>query len=155
MIYLIIDYLEKTSLFIPISYWFAVKTLCKIIAYRGRFNLKNYTADANLSRADDKDSTRWLPGLEKAQELEHAGERTRVISVCDREGDLWKLLGHAHQTAQELLVRSAKKSARQVVTAAGGRADLWASVLATKPMGERTIRFPASGGPHRRKERQA
>ncbi len=41
------------------------------------------------------------------------------------------------------------------MTADGGRADLWASVLVTTPMGERTIRIPARGGPHRRKERQA
>ncbi len=44
-----------------------------------------FAADANFRRADDKDSTRWLQGLQKAHELEQACERTRVISVCDRE----------------------------------------------------------------------
>ena len=82
-----------------------------------------FAADAHVRRADDKDSTRWRQGLQQAQDLEHACEHTRVISVCDREGDFWDLLRHAHHTAQDLLVRSAKKNARQVVTADGSRAD--------------------------------
>ena len=42
--------------------------------------------------ADLKESVRWSEGLDTACELAEAvGEQPRVVSVCDREGDVWEL----------------------------------------------------------------
>ncbi len=114
-----------------------------------------FAAAANFRRADDNDSARWLQDLAKAQEFEQVGQRTRVVSVGDREGDFWELLRHAHHTDQELFVRSANKNDRRIRTTDGSDADLWQAILATAPVSEHRIRIPASGGPHRRKERKA
>jgi len=71
-----------------------------------------FAADAHVRRADDKESPRWLQGLGKAQELEQAGKRPRVIAVCDREGDFWDLLRHARQTASSAYGRRKRMPGR-------------------------------------------
>ena len=43
-------------------------------------------------RIRGKESKRWMEGLEQAVELGRACPRTRVITVCDREGDIFPLL---------------------------------------------------------------
>ena len=104
-----------------------------------------FTADADFRQAPGKDSVRWLQGLERSRELAQACSRTRVINVCDREGDFWELLAQARQTGQELLVR-ANHGTRRRVTLADGHADLHDHVLATEPVGCREIDIPAHGG---------
>ncbi len=94
-----------------------------------------FAAAANFRRADDNDSARWLQDLAKAQEFEQVGQRTRVVSVGDREGDFWELLRHAHHPDQELFVRSANKNDRRIRTTDGSDADLWQAILASAASG--------------------
>ena len=114
-----------------------------------------FRTDADFRQADDTDSARWLQGLERSQELARACPRTRIINICDREGDFWALLAQARQTGQELLVRANSGVQRQVVRPDGDLAALWDHVQATAPVGTRTITVPARGGPHKRPERVA
>ncbi len=46
-----------------------------------------FEADAEFRRAEEKDSVRWIAGLDRAQELARACPDTRAAAVCDREGD--------------------------------------------------------------------
>ncbi len=114
-----------------------------------------FEADADFRRAEDADSVRWTDGLDRAQELARACPDTRVISVCDREGDFWDLISRAQQTGAALLVRASRGSKRRVALPSGGDADLWDHVLGTEPVGGRRIEVPACGGPNRRKARTA
>ena len=114
-----------------------------------------FAADADFRRADGKDSVRWLAGLERAQELARACPDSRVVAVCDREGDFWELISRARELGAALLVRASRGTKRRVAPAGGGEADLWEHVLATEPVGGRRIEVPACGGPNRRKRRIA
>ena len=114
-----------------------------------------YTVDTDFRQADDKDSVRWVDGLERAQELARACPDSRVVTVCDREGDFWELLSRAEQTGAALLVRASRGTQRRVALASGGDADLWDHVLETDPVGGRKIEVPACGGPNRRRGRTA
>ena len=114
-----------------------------------------FAADADFRRADDKDSVRWVDGLERAEELAAACPDTRVVTVCDREGDFWELISRARDIGAALLVRASRGTKRRVASGSGDDADLWDHVLETEPVGGRTIEVPACGGPHRRKGRTA
>ena len=114
-----------------------------------------YTADTDFRQAEDKDSVRWVDGLERAQELARACPDTRVVTVCDREGDFWDLISRARDIGAALLVRASRGTQRRVALASGGDANLWDHVLGTDPVGRRTIEVPACGGPNRRKGRTA
>ena len=114
-----------------------------------------YTADTDFRQAEDKDRVRWVDGLERAQELARACPDSRVVTVCDREGDFWELLSPAEQSGAALLVRASRGTKRRVALASGEDADLWDHVLATEPMGGRKIEVPACGGPNRRRDRTA
>ena len=106
-----------------------------------------FEVDADFRQAEGEDSARWLAGLERAQEIARACPDTRVISVCDREGDFWELISRAEETGAALLVRASRGSKRRVALASGGDADLWERVLGTDPVGERKIEVPACGRP--------
>ena len=114
-----------------------------------------YTVDTDFRQAEDKDSVRWVDGLERAQELARACPDSRVVTVCDREGDFWELISRAEQTGAALLVRASRGAQRRVALASGEDAELWDHVLETEPVGGRTIEVPACGGPNRRRGRTA
>ncbi|MCY3599100.1 MAG: IS4 family transposase [Acidimicrobiaceae bacterium] len=114
-----------------------------------------FEADADFRKAEGKDSVRWTDGLDRAQELARACPDTRVVTVCDREGDFWELISRAEETGAALLVRASRGSKRRVAPASGGDEDLWEHVLGTDPVGARKIEVPACGGPNRRKGRTA
>ena len=115
-----------------------------------------YTVDTDFRQAMDKDSLRWVNGLERAQELSRACPDSRVVTVCDRDGDFWELISHAAQTGgAALLVRASRGTKRRVALASGGDAALWDHVLEREPVGQRKTEVPARGGPNRRRGRMA
>ena len=114
-----------------------------------------FVADVDFRQAEGKDSVRWTGGLDRAQELARACPDTRVVTVCDREGDFWDLISRAEETGAALLVRASRGVKRRVALASGGAEDLWDHVLGTDPVGVRKIEVPACGGPNRRKGRTA
>ena len=114
-----------------------------------------FTMDAAFREDAESDSRRWLLGLERARQLTEACPDTRVISVCDREGDFRDLLALAGDKGIALLVR-ASRSAKQRVRTPGGREEcLWEHVAAQPPVAVSELTIPAAGGPRARKERVA
>ena len=98
---------------------------------------------------DLKESVRWSEGLETASELSDAvGEQTRVVSVCDREGDVWELFERQSQLSSRvgLLVRSNGSRRRKVVIEGEGTRDLRAHVEAGPVVAERLIEMDKQGG---------
>ncbi|MYI82968.1 MAG: IS4 family transposase [Chloroflexi bacterium] len=113
-----------------------------------------FLMDGGFRRQEEKDSARWVEGLGRTRELAAACPDSRVVAVCDREGDFWELLRDAQEQGGELLVRASRSARRRVMTAQGVQ-DLWEHVEGTEPLGTQKIRIPASGGPRARRERRA
>ncbi len=113
--------------------------------------------DQKNGEEHDKESRRWLDGYDKAVELVGACPSTRVLVICDREGDIWDLL--ARSTVHEArsagaLMRVRRSTRRRVVTATGACRDLW-DYMADEPcMATKQIDIEACGGPRRRKARK-
>ena len=64
---------------------------------------------------EDKESVRWEHGHERAQELARACPATQVVTVCDREADIWALLATAVSQGAGLLVRANCSRRRKVI----------------------------------------
>ena len=102
--------------------------------------------------ADDKESRRWLDGYDRAVDLAAACPSTRVLVICDREGDTWDLLTRAsHEVG--LLVRASRSTRRRVVTATGAGKNLWDHMADEPCIAMKRIDIAACGGPRRRKAR--
>ncbi len=110
--------------------------------------------------ADDdlKESRRWVEGLETAAELSAAcGAKTRVISVGDRESDIWGLFERQRALRGQvgLLVRRNGSRRRKVVDEDGHAEDLRAHVESLPAAATRTIKIGAQGGRRARDARTA
>ena len=114
-----------------------------------------FAMDAAFREDPEEDSRRWVEGLGRARELAAACPDTRVVSVCDREGDFWDLLAHAVDDGDALLVRASRSAQQRVTVPGGGKACLWEHVAARPPVATTELTIPAAGGPRARKERVA
>ena len=123
----------------------------------GVFELNATQRDGAAEAADGKaepESVRWLRGLESAGQLATACPDTRVITVCDREGDIWEMFCKAHESGDGLLVRSDRGRLRRVVDG-GNTPELWDFMAAQPVLGTKTIELLPCGGPRKRRERKA
>ena len=108
--------------------------------------------------ADLKESVRWREGLACAAQLAAGcGADTRVISVSDREGDVWELFELQHQLRDQVgcLVRVNGSRRRKVVTAKRDLVDLRKHVESQPAVMTRRVRIMAQGGKRARVERRA
>lgn len=103
-----------------------------------------------------KESVRWVEGLETAAELSVASG-ARVISVCDREGDLWTMFERQRELQDQvgLLVRHHGSRRRKVVGDQGDAEDLRQHVEGLVAVGSRQVHIEAQGGKRARKARVA
>ncbi len=114
-----------------------------------------YMLDADFrDDGDDKESRRWLEGLERDRELQAACPSARVITVRDREADMWEMFQQAARDATGLVVRASRVCKRKVITGDGTRADLWAHVAAQPACARKRLTIDACGGPRSRKKRE-
>ncbi len=116
-----------------------------------------FTLDATFRGGDDKEieSTRWLRGHERAQELARACPATRVVTVCDREGDIWALLTKAASQRAALLVRARRSARRRVILESGEEEGLWEHIAALPCLVDKTVEIGACGGKRARTGRTA
>ena len=104
-------------------------------------------ADAPAESGEESESRRWTEGLELAQRAGRASPGARVISVCDREGDIWEMfeLQAREPEAAGLLVRSCASNRRSVI-AGGARRCLREHMAAQPVIGRRSVAVRARGG---------
>lgn len=111
----------------------------------------------NREPVSEKESGRWLEGFEMARaaaaelRLAHGAGAPVVVSVGDREADIYELLleGAAHRDAGvELLVRAQHNRALE-----RGEARLWDGLAEAPAAGEVTVGVPCGKGLKRRDAR--
>ena len=105
-----------------------------------------------------KESIRWIEGLETAAEFGLAcGSDTRVVSVSDREADVWELFARQHELDAQVgcLVRANGARQRTVLTDAGQSVKLRAHVESQPAVARRAVDIAAQGGKRQRKARTA
>lgn len=92
------------------------------------------------------ESVRWIEGYERIAERAADVPETRLVYVADREADIAALMARARDlgTPADWLLRS------QHNRALPDGDKLWASVLATEPLGEIRFNLPARKGPKAR-----
>jgi len=86
---------------------------------------------------EEKESYKWLTALKTTVALTPAG--TRVVTVCDREADIYELFVEAHNADTGLLVRATQD---RVLMDAQER-HLWDQVSAQFPVAELKVDVPA------------
>ena len=106
--------------------------------------------------AQEPESARWLRSLEQAAAVGHACSNIRVISVADREGDIWGLYARQAEdpAAAGLLVRACRSKQRKVLVD-GKKLDLGKHMDTLPPCASRSIEIAARGGRAARKKRKA
>ena len=107
---------------------------------------------------DLKESIRWIEGVETAAELVLAcGDNTRVVSVSDREGDVWELFERRHQLRSQVgyLVRANAGRKRRVLAEDGRAVDLRKYVHSQPVVARRMVEIEAQGGKRKRNARSA
>jgi hypothetical protein len=75
----------------------------KIFSRKLRKKNNNKTKPHDYLPIEDKESYRWLETLEKTKELTGS---TRIVTVCDREADLYDFFLRSHQIDAPVLVRA-------------------------------------------------
>ncbi len=107
-------------------------------------------------RGDTEEVESAIKGLLRAREIGEACEGTRVISVCDREADIWEFLRESVENDDRVVVRSKKGNGRCVVEdGKEGKQCLWKYMSKQPVLGTKTIEIRACGGKRKRKERKA
>ncbi|WP_013334785.1 IS4 family transposase [Gloeothece verrucosa] len=76
---------------------------------------KGKTYEERKRKIEEKESYRWLESLKETQELVPA--QTEVVTICDREGDIFELFAFPRREKSHLLIRAAQdrtvKSSKQ------------------------------------------
>jgi hypothetical protein len=86
---------------------------------------------------EEKESHKWLTALRETAKLTPLG--VQVVSVCDREGDVYELFVEAERLGAGLLVRAAQDRAVE----GGAVHRLWARGLAARVSGYLKVTVPA------------
>src|SRR3990167_589892 len=122
-------------------------------------NRKEKSRESHKIPLKEKESYKWLVNYRKAQEIAHLAPNTKIVTVADREGDLYDLYHEAYTSQQ-------KTSAYWLIRAMTNRRLLEAednlrthklieTVKGTKPIGIIEFELPARNKSKRRQVKQA
>jgi hypothetical protein len=89
---------------------------------------------------EEKESIKWIEGLEHLAAHKARCPETRLVGVGDRESDLYELFTHDRADGVDWLVRASRN--RRVMHP---EEYLWDTVLATAPVGNTELLVPARG----------
>jgi len=94
---------------------------------------------------DDRESRKWLDAWRVLQEIAPRVPQTQLVSIGDREADLFELFALAREPASpRLLVRASQSRQRRVATHAG-QEPFWAHVQGLPVAGHTTLNLPRRG----------
>lgn len=90
---------------------------------------------------EEKESFKWIEGIQQLHLLQERCPQTKLVTVCDREADIYDLFALERAKGVEYLVRAAWN--RRVIHPEG---YLWEAMQAAERTGTTTLRIPARGG---------
>jgi hypothetical protein len=90
---------------------------------------------------EEKESVKWIEGLRHMRALSALCPHTKMVTVCDREADVYDLFVHERGPGVEWLVRAAWN--RRVTHPEG---YLWDAMQAAPLLGTTNLKIPARGG---------
>ena len=91
---------------------------------------------------EEKESYCWIRGYESANKIAHQAQNTTVISVSDREGDIYEMLNKTPSKKNKAywIVRSSMN--RKIIEDDREQRKLWDKVKYTKVIGEIKFKLP-------------
>jgi hypothetical protein len=97
---------------------------------------------------EETEALRWLTSYLQSARLQALVPETRVVSVADREADIYELFEQAQQTPQgpDLLIRANRSRVRRVDTGEEALPRLWDHVAAQPQAGTLELHIPGQGG---------
>ena len=106
-------------------------------------DLKKKSHNINVP-IEDKESIRWLNSLKKTQEAV-AETDTRVVTVCDREGDFYEFLECANKIGASFLVRARADRTINKSSRYSEKSDirLWSYIQSLPNQGSYDVEIPA------------
>jgi hypothetical protein len=107
------------------------------------------TTSARKARPiEEKESARWLQSYRRVRDIQALCPDTRLISVGDREADIYELFQEARTTPQapDLLIRANHACQRKTAE----HEELWAHLLTQPLAGHLDLFIPGKGGTHAR-----
>ena len=111
--------------------------------------------DADFGGKGLSESSRWLGGYERAEELARACPGVSTAVVCDSKGDVWDLLRKAESGGAELLVRACRLKRHRVRRPDGDLEGLRDFMAAQPVLSSAKVGVEARDGPRARKARRA
>lgn len=110
-------------------------------------------AHGSTRERDERESRKWLDAYQTLQDIAPQLPDTTLVSIGDREADLFELFDLARDpTRPRLLVRASKGRRRQVVESEG-LTPLWESLQAEACAGQLELKLPRRGTHRARKAR--
>jgi hypothetical protein len=96
---------------------------------------------------EEKESYRWLESYRRASEIQELCPDTRIVSVGDRESDMYELFKCAHETKNgaDLLVRADRNRQRKIVKDEDELGLLWDEVAKEDASGQLEVFIPGKG----------
>jgi hypothetical protein len=88
----------------------------------------------------DKESVKWLEGLEHLSALKARCPDTHIVGVCDREGDVYDVFVAERPAGVDWLVRAGWNR-----SVAHPEKYLWEAIAATPALGQTELQIPGSG----------
>ncbi len=88
----------------------------------------------------EKESQRWLDSLEASQNL--IPPKISVITIADREADIYELFAHPRREGSHLLIRAAQN--RRVKKSSGETEKLFEALRSVEPCGEKRLEQSAN-----------
>ena len=101
----------------------------------------------------DKESAKWEQASRRVAERMGEGHMGRVVSVCDREADVYEYLRYKHEQAQRYVVRCTHD--RRVEGIEDGPSALFDTLAWAPVRGSHRVAIDQRGGKHARRKRVA
>ena len=95
--------------------------------------------DRNKTPIEDKESYKWIRSFKAVESAKESCPNTQIISVCDREADVYELFELASESSAELLVRASHN--RKLYKE---QKKLWEKLENTKECGTFELSIPAN-----------
>jgi hypothetical protein len=95
---------------------------------------------------EDKESFKWQRTAQRIRALLGEEAMLKLISVCDREADVFEYLHYKHEHSERFVVRAARDRALEVEAQSSEERRLFSALAKAPSLGVVTVEVPQRGG---------